>query len=153
LAPSISIAEAHTAVKSKENICAREPPLKKILALSTQCYAVYILILAVLRDYWYTFRNFGDNQPYVTTAEGIRSWNFGSIKEWQFFGLPYVMVAFSFLIRPVRGMRLRRDRASDRLWGGWVAGVFAVSSRDWMERAIIGGQNRCSSHWYSRQIL
>jgi hypothetical protein len=28
---------------------------------------------------------------------------------------------------------------SDRLWGGWVAGVFAVCSRDWMERAVIEG--------------
>src|ERR1019366_4932897 len=26
-----------------------------------------------------------------------------------------------------------------RLWGGWVAGFFAVASRDWMERSLLGG--------------
>jgi hypothetical protein len=70
------------------------------------------------------------------------------------------MVAFSFLTHTsywtailVLCVVCAFDRASDRLWGGWVAGVFAVRSRDRIERAIIGGQNRCSSHWYSRQIL
>src|SRR5205823_6690709 len=97
LAASVSIAEAQTRVESNQRSWACEPTLKEVFILSAVCYAFYLLLLAVLGNYWHIFRTFGDNQAYVWIAEGIRHWNFKSIKEWQFFGLPYVIVAFSFL--------------------------------------------------------
>jgi hypothetical protein len=148
LAASVSIAEAQTRVESNQRSWACEPTLKEVFILSAVCYAFYLLLLAVLGNYWQIFRAFGDNQPYVSIAEGIRHWNFKSIKEWQFFGLPYVMVAFSSLTHASYWTSILvlcvtwaivSIALSCRLWGGWVAGVFAVCSRDWMERAVIGG--------------
>jgi hypothetical protein len=148
LATSVSIPEADTQVESNECSWACEPTLQEVLLLSAVCYAFYLLLVAVLGNYWHIFRTFGDNQAYVWIAEGIRHWNFRSIKEWQFFGLPYVMVAFSFLTHTSYWTSILvlsmfcafvSIALSDRLWGGWVAGVFAVCSRDWMERALIGG--------------
>jgi hypothetical protein len=148
LAASVSIAEPPTRVEGNQRSWAREPTLKEVFVLSAVCYAFYLLLLAVLGNYWDMFRAFGDNQPYVLIAEAIRHWNFKSIKEWQFFGLPYVMVAFSFLTHASYWTSILilcvtcafvSIALSNRLWGGWVAGVFAVCSRDWMERAVIGG--------------
>jgi hypothetical protein len=148
LATPVSIPEAETQVESNECRWACEPTLQEVLLFSAVCYAVYLIFLALLGNYWELFLTYGDNQPYVSIAEAIRHWDFKSIKEWQFFGLPYVMVAFSFLTHTSYWTSILvlsmvcafvSIALSDRLWGGWVAGVFAVCSRDWMERAVIGG--------------
>jgi hypothetical protein len=148
LSASASVAELQTQVEGKSDTYACQPTLREVFLLSIACYAVYLLLLAMLGNYWHTFRTFGDNQAYVWIAEGIRTWNFKSIKEWQFFGLPYVMVAFSFLTHTSHWTAILvlcvvcafvAIALSERLWGGWVAAVFAVCSRDWMERAVIGG--------------
>ena len=145
---SPSVADVQTRVESCKRGWACEPTLQEVLLLSAVCYAVYLLLLTMLGNYWHIFRTFGDNQAYVWIADGIRTWNFKSIKEWQFFGLPYVMVAFSFLTHTSYwtsllflsvGCAFISIALSNRLWGGWVAGVFAVCSRDWMERSVIGG--------------
>jgi Glycosyltransferase family 87 len=145
---SVSVAGIHTRTEEHERTWASEPRLMEVFLLSSVCYCVYVLLLAGLGNYWHIFRTFGDNQAYVWIAEGIRGWNFKSIKEWQFFGLPYLMVVFSFLTHASYWTALlsicvlsafATMALSQRLWGGWVAGVFAVCSRDWMERAVIGG--------------
>ena len=141
-------------LKVQENVqnCERawttEPTLIEVLLLSVICYAVYIIVICSLQNYWQMFRTFGDNQPYVAIATGIRNWNFPAIKEWQFFGLPYAMVAFSYLTRTSFWAAVlvlsvvcsfTAVMLCNRLWGGWVAGLFAVSSREWMERSLLGG--------------
>jgi hypothetical protein len=145
---SVSVARVQKRTEGNERTWKSEPTLKEVLLLSVVCYAVYLLVLVLLTNYWHMFKTFGDNQAYVWIAEGIRSWNFKSIKEWQFFGLPYVMVAFSFLTHTSYWTAILSlcvicafvvTALSERLWGGWVAGVFAVCSRDWIERAVIGG--------------
>lgn len=148
LSTSVPVTEIHTRFLSNDRSWTCEPTLSEVVLLSAVSYGVYLLLIATLGNYWHIFRTFGDNQAYVWIAEGIRSWNFHSIKEWQFFGLPYVMVAFSFVTHTSYWTAILTLCAicgfvaialSDRLWGGWVAGVFAVCSRDWMERAVIGG--------------
>ncbi len=127
---------------------AAEPTQKEVLVLTGVCYLVYLAVIVVLGNYWAIVRAFGDNQAYVSIADGIRSWNFASIQAWQFFGLPYAMVAFSFLTHTSFWTALLAISIvgsfvaivlSNRLWGGWVAGLFAVVSRDWMERSLLGG--------------
>jgi hypothetical protein len=145
---SVSLAGVHTGSEVNERTWTSEPSLREVLLLSLVCYGVYLLLLALLGNYWHIFKTFGDNQAYVWIAEGIRGWNFKSIKEWQFFGLPYVMVAFSAITHTSYWTAILSlcvictfvaTAVSERLWGGWVAGIFAVCSRDWMERAVIGG--------------
>jgi hypothetical protein len=141
-------ARIETRTQVKDRNWASEPALNEVILLSIVCYGIYLLALSFLGSYWHIFRSFGDNQPYVLIAEGIRSWDFKSIKEWQFFGLPYLMVAFSFFTHTSYWTAILcicvlcafvTTALSKTLWGGWVAGVFAVCSRDWMERALIGG--------------
>ena len=148
MSASVSVARVQTRTEVNQDTWKSEPTLKEVLLLSVVCYAVYLLVLVLLTNYWHMFKTFGDNQAYVWIAEGIRSWNFKSIKEWQFFGLPYVMVAFSLLTHTSYWTAILSlcvicafvaTALSERLWGGWVAGVFAVCSRDWIERAVIGG--------------
>jgi hypothetical protein len=148
LSTSVSVAKVHTHVQSNDRSWTCEPSLREVVLLSAISYGVYLLLIAILGNYWHIFRTFGDNQAYVWIAEGIRNWNFHSIKEWQFFGLPYVMVAFSFVTHTSYWTAIlilcvicgfMAIAFADRLWGGWVAGVFAVCSRDWIERTVIGG--------------
>lgn len=148
MSASASVAEVPTQVQSYDQTWTSEPRLREVVLLSVVCYVAYLITLTMLVSYWQTFRTFGDNQAYVWIAQGIRSWNFKSIKEWQFFGLPYVMVAFSSLTHTTYWTAILLLSVvcgflaigfSERLWGGRVAGVFAVCSRDWIERAVIGG--------------
>jgi hypothetical protein len=124
------------------------PKWQEVLLLACVCYAVYVGMVALQNNYVVIIRGFGDNQPYISIAAGIRHWDFSHIRAWQFWGLPYAMVVFSFLTHSsfltalmfcsIAGS-LAAVMLSHRLWGGWVAGFFAVTSREWMERSLLGG--------------
>lgn len=122
--------------------------LKEVLFLAAMCYLVYGLVIAAYTNYWSFVKHFGDNQLYVMAADGIRNWDFASIHTWQFWGLPYAMVVFSFLTRAPFLIALMFFSVAGcfvsvvfcyQLWGGWVAAIFAVASREWMERSLLGG--------------
>lgn len=125
-----------------------EPTLKELLILVSVCYALYVVLISLLGNYSGLVRIFGDNKAYVMIATAIRRWDFTSLRTWQLWGLPYAMVAFSFVSRISFLSALLVISVcssfitlilSKRLWGGWVAGFFAVVSRDWMERSLLGG--------------
>ena len=127
---------------------AAKPTLREVLLLATVCYLIYVALIALHSNYWSNVRVFGDNKPYVQIATGIRHWDLASIHTWQFWGLPYAMVAVSFFTRVsfLTALFLLSVAGSlvtvvicHRLWGGWVAGIFAVASREWMERSLLGG--------------
>lgn len=124
------------------------PKWQEILLLAIVCYAIYLGLVLLRWNYFSTITNFGDNQPYISIAAGIRHWDFSAIRAWQFWGLPYAMVVVSFLTHSsfltalmvcsvVGG--LIAVILSYRLWDGWVAGFFAITSREWMERSLLGG--------------
>jgi len=127
---------------------ATEPGWQEVLLLACVCYAIYVGLVMLQDSYGAQIRTFGDNQPYISIANGIRHWDFSSVRAWQFWGLPYAMVVFSFLTRTSLltalmclsiGGSLVAVMLSNRLWGGWVAGYFAIASREWMERSLLGG--------------
>ena len=124
------------------------PTMKEVLALAATCCLLYLAVIAGFSNYWHAVRNFGDNIAYTGTASAIGRWDIASIRIWQFWGLPYAMAAFSFITRTSVwtallffsiGSSFVAVFLSDRLWGGWVAGYFAVMSRDWFERTVLGG--------------
>src|SRR5450432_1736715 len=127
---------------------AKEPTQFEVLFLAGLCYLLYVVLITSLGNYWSVVTAFGDNQPYVTIATAIRHWDFTSLHAWQFWGLPYAMVAFStlshssfwasLLFISVAGS-FAAVAIAYRLWGGWVAGFFAMASREWMERSLLGG--------------
>jgi len=80
--------------------------------------------------------NFGDNSAYMAIAAAIRKWDFSGIHVKHFWGLPYFMAALSKLTGlSDRGSLLAISSISSllavtlayRLWGGWIAAVFATS--------------------------
>jgi hypothetical protein len=127
---------------------AAEPTLLEVLILAGVCYLVYACLIALLDNYSVLIRTFGDNQAYVGIATAIRHWDLASVRVWHFWGLPYAIVAFAFITHTSFWTALLvisivssflAVAMADRLWGGWVAGFFAVASRDWMERSMLGG--------------
>lgn len=124
------------------------PSLREVLILVSLCYLIYVTLIALLGNYVLEVKTFGDNKPYIAIAEAIRHWDFASLRAWQLWGLPYAMVVFSFLTRTSFltallvisiACSLLTVAFSDRLWGGWVAALFALASREWMERSLLGG--------------
>jgi hypothetical protein len=127
---------------------ATPPTLGQVLVLAGVCYLIYLAVFMATTDYWTEVQTFGDNRAYTATATAITHWNLASIHSWQFWGLPYAMVVFSFLTRTSVWTALMFFSIAgsfaavlicDRLWGGWAAGYFAVISRDWMDRSVLGG--------------
>ena len=125
-----------------------EPTLTEVLILTVVCYLIYVGLIVLLDNYALQVKTFGDNKPYVAIATAIRHWDFASLRTWQLWGLPYAMVAFSFLTHTSFLTALLvisvacsflTVAISDRLWGGWVAALFATVSREWMERSLLGG--------------
>jgi hypothetical protein len=127
---------------------ATEPTLKEIAILVGVCYSLYVTTIVLLDNYWAQVKGWQDNPTYVDAATAIGHWNIAGIHTWQFWGLPYAMVAFAFVTRtPFLTALLALSVIASivvlvmtqRLWGGWVAVCLAVFSRDWMERSLLGG--------------
>ena len=144
---SVQIETAPTLSVAGKNV-SPEPSRGQILWLVVFCYSFYLLVLSLFSNYWEVVGPFGDNQPYAQISSAIRHWDFSQLHPKLFWGLPYAMAVLS-----------KATGASDlksllfismvssfiaifiayRLWGGWVAGFFAVASREWMERSLLGG--------------
>ncbi len=125
-----------------------EPSRREVLAMSAATCILFVAFVAMCRNYFAAVDNFGDSSAYMTLASAIRHWDFRGIVIKQFWGLPYAMAALSSvtgisdrtalllisLVSSFAGVAL-----AYRLWGGWVAGFFAVLSFDWMQRSYLGG--------------
>jgi hypothetical protein len=120
----------------------------EVLSLALLTWMLFVAVITSVSSYPQTVTNFGDSSAYMSVASAIRHWEFRELTVKQFWGLPYLMALVSTLLRT-------SDRASlllisvissfvsvalaYRLWGGWVAGLFAVLNFDWMQRSFLGG--------------
>jgi len=127
---------------------AREPDRREVISLVAISFVVFVSAVSAARNYASVIDNFGDSRGYMSFAAAIRHWNFTGVVIKQFWGLPYAMAAFSKLT-------FASDRTAllalsfipsaiavllvHRLWGGWVAGYFAILNFDWMQRSCLGG--------------
>ena len=125
-----------------------DPSQREVLALCLTTWILFVSSVALLRNYFTAVDNFGDSSAYMTLAAAIRHWDFRGIVIKQFWGLPYAMAVLSritgvsdrtalllvSLVSSFLGAAL-----AYRLWGGWVAGFFAILSFDWMQRSYLGG--------------
>lgn len=116
-----------------------------LVAVSAFLFAFTIL---QIQDYSSAVRNFGDSPDYTDIASAIRHWDFKDLHVKQFWGYPYAMVTVSSVTRlSDQGSLLLISFAASvasillayRLWGGWIAGFFAVLNFDWMQRSFLGG--------------
>jgi len=126
----------------------REPSAREVLLLAFITTATFFCVVCTVTSYPSLIDNFGDSSAYMSIASAIRRWNFQDVLVKQFWGLPYAMAATSWLTRVSdRTALLIVSFTSSivtvifawRLWGGWVAGFFAIMNFDWMQRSALGG--------------
>jgi hypothetical protein len=124
------------------------PLLSEVLMVVCVGAILFVLTVAHFREYSALVRDFGDSQGYMSVAAAIRTWNFQGLQIKQFWGYPYAMAALSSVTRlpEISSLLLISSLCSlvavalaFRLWGPWVAGVFAVLNFDWLQRAYLGG--------------
>jgi hypothetical protein len=125
-----------------------DPSQREIAALTMVTAVLFVCTVVRLQNYASTVSNFGDSSAYTDIASAIQHWDFRGLHIKQFWGYPYAMAATSIVTRlPVQGSLLLISFASSfgaivlayRLWGGWVAALFAVLNFDWMQRSFLGG--------------
>ncbi len=125
-----------------------EPALAEILALWTLTCLIFIACVAALRNYLTLVDDSGDDSAYMAVAAAIRHWDFHGLLVKQFWGLPYAMAAVSrltgvgdrtALLLVCFASSLAAVAIAYRLWGGWIAGFFAILNFDWMQRSYLGG--------------
>ena len=125
-----------------------EPSQRELLVVVVVTGVLFVSVLALFHRFFVTVEGFGDNGAYIGITSAIRHWDFRGLDVKAFWGLPYVMASVSFLTRiSDRNALLLVSYSAGfativlayRLWGGWVAGFFAVLDFDWMQRLFLGG--------------
>jgi hypothetical protein len=126
----------------------REPTMREVLMLWLMTCFIFVACIAPLCDYFALVDNSGDCSAYMAVAAAIRHWNFHGLMVKQFWGLPYAMAVLSLvtgmsdrtaLMLICFGSSLISVGIAYRLWGGWIAGFFAILNFDWMQRSYLGG--------------
>ena len=125
----------------------RDPSRKEIVALCIVSALVFFLVVSHFQPFTAKVDNFADNGAYLTAARAIHTWNFQNVTVKQFWGLSYALALFSFLpvadrtvlLLVCAGCSLLAVLLVYELWGGWVAGYFAVLNFDWIQRSYLGG--------------
>ena len=126
----------------------QEPTVRAVLLLAVLSSVLFVIVIASLTSYSGLVDRFGDSFGYMTVASAIRRWNFQGLLVKQFWGLPYAMAAISLATRiSDRSALLLMSfvpfliavTLAYRLWGGWIAALFAVINFDWTQRSCLGG--------------
>jgi hypothetical protein len=146
--PNLTFLDAQWANDTQASVEISPPSLRSVLVLSFAGYVLFVTVISLCRNYFAVVDNFGDNYSYMAIASAIRSWDFQDITVKHFWGLPYAVAALSLLIgTSVRaalllislGACLASVTLAHRLWGGWIAGFFAVLNFAWLQHSFLGG--------------
>ncbi len=131
-----------------QNFSANEPGQRELFFIACVSCLVFIAVISVFKNYFQAVNDFGDNSAYIAVASAIRHWDFRGLTIKQFWGLPYLMALVSFvshasdrtaLLVISFGSYFISLAFAHRLWGGWIAGFFAIINFDWFQRAFLGG--------------
>jgi hypothetical protein len=133
---------------SDRNRWAADPSSKEVILLALFSCVVFFCTILPFRNYLSLVDDFGDSSAYMSVASAIRHWHFEGLTIKQFWGYPYLMAAVSILtgVSDRTALLLISILTSlisvalaYRLWGGWIAGLFAVLNFDWLQRTMLGG--------------
>jgi hypothetical protein len=125
-----------------------EPSQLEILIMAAAACLVFVSTISIFKNYFQVVNDFGDNSAYIAVASALRHWDFRGLTIKQFWGLPYLMATVSSISRVSDRTALLAISVGSyfisivltyRLWGGWVAGFFALINFDWFQRAFLGG--------------
>lgn len=135
----------------KQSLASRwrdEPSSAELFGLVTVTGFLFVLFICFFQPYSAQVYQFGDSASYMTIASAIRHWDFRGLVVEHFWGLPYGIALVSSVthlseLKVLLAICVASSFASvimaGRLWGGWVAGFFAVLGFDWMQRSFLGG--------------
>jgi len=125
-----------------------EPTLREVMLLVLISGLLFAATVVQFQNYGSAVTNFGDSEAYVSVASAIHHWDFSGLQIKQFWGYPYAMAGLSAITHlPEQTSLLLVSCASSflsvllayKLWGGWIAGLFALLNFDWMQRSFLGG--------------
>ena len=119
-----------------------------VFTLVAVCYAIYLALFNYFIPYPVIVAGYGDNPGYIQISAAIRHWDFSGLHPKLFWGLPYLTAMLSKIttLSDLHTLLVVSWVSSFiaiflayKLWGGWVASLFAVTSREWIERSLLGG--------------
>ncbi len=125
-----------------------EPSFRETAALCLASGFLFVVFISLMTPYLALVDDFGDTPPYISIAAAIRQWDFHGVVVKHFWGLPYFMAALSKLtgisdrsaLLTVSCLSaLIAETFAYRLWGGWIAALFAMINFDWYQRSYLGG--------------
>ena len=136
-----------------------EPGVRETLLMTLSSFVIFILFVSVFDDYFNQVQVRGDNYQFVLVVEAIRNWDFNYVDHSTaavfdirirrvFFGFPLAIFGVSAipLINDFTALVIASMLSSlvsvflcHRLWGGWVACLFAILNWDWIQRSVVGG--------------
>jgi hypothetical protein len=124
-----------------------EPSVLETVLLGLFTMVITVLMATALGGFWQRYPTFGDNGVYVGIAERIAAADIGGLEPKHLWGYPYFGAALSV----VTGVRadvtllavcwvsaILALLLTHRLWGGWVASFFAVTSVEWIQQSTMG---------------
>lgn len=150
LASPESPATDPTRVDSADDIIATSgaPRTLEIVAIGAVTMLLTAVVVAALGDYWIRAEGYGDNWIYMMSAEAILEGRFEGLTSKALVGYSYLGAAFAAIttLSPPKALIVLSWVCSlvalvlaTNLWGGWVAGFFAVTSVEWIQHAVLGG--------------
>ena len=126
-----------------------EPSGREVLLIVLTTWLVFVTTICLLDQNLLTLAgDFRDNPDYIMVASAIRHWDFTGLTVLHFWGLPYLMAGLSTLtgysdrtaLLLISGSAsLVSVAVAYQLWGGWVAGFFAILNFAWIQISFLGG--------------
>lgn len=142
------VAATQVFASERPKIWSAEPSQQEVLFIALFTALIFAGVIISATSFPALVDNFGDSSAYMSIAGAIRQWNFQGVTVKQFWGLPYFMAATSVVTHvsdrtALIGVSLLSSivtvALAYRLWGGWIAGFFAVLNFDWLQRSLLGG--------------
>ena len=124
------------------------PSFLEIMSLTLVGSLLFAGTILLFSRYGLAVESFGDSSAYESVASAIQRWTFNGLQIKQFWGYPYAVAAVAIVARVSIQTSLLlvswiscfvTTALAYRLWGGWIAGFFAILNFAWMQRSFLGG--------------
>jgi hypothetical protein len=129
-------------------IAKRDLSFGELLAMECLIGLVFVLTLSYFASYNQSLGHAFDNWAYISIAQKIRAWNFSDISPKWFWGTSYAIAIVSTVFRLPEQFSLLVVSIvcavgsiwlAFRMWGPWVAALFAVLNIPWIQLTFEGG--------------
>jgi len=126
----------------------REPSRIELMCLWLLTSIIFVAVILHFESYTSKVDEFGDSAAYMAAAAGIHAGQMRNIQGKNFWGVSYATALLSNLFEGSQrisllvvcaGSSLAAVLLAHQLWGGWIAGFFAVLNLGWLQTSHLGG--------------